>query len=238
MIDVLNNHRSVRKYTDRPISEDDLRSVLEAGCRASTTGNMQVYSIVVTQNTAVKEQLSPMHFNQPMIKNAPVVLTFCADYNRFNKWCALNNAQPGYDNFLSFMTGAIDALLVAQNVCVAAESKGMGICYLGTSLYMAKGIIDILNLPKGVVPITTVTLGWPDESPEQVDRLPLDAVVHYDTYKDYSDEAIRTFYLEKEQRDDSKKFVAENEKQSLAQVFTDVRYKKADNLHFSKLLLD
>ena len=71
-----------------------------------------------------------------MVTEAPVLLTFCADFNRFNKWCLLNNAVPGYDNFLSFMTAAIDALLVAQTVCIAAEARGLGICYLGTTTYM------------------------------------------------------------------------------------------------------
>ncbi|MFB6340492.1 NADPH-dependent oxidoreductase [Saccharicrinis sp. FJH62] len=232
------NHRSIRKYSEKQIGEELLNTILEAGCRASTTGNMQVYSIVVTKSQEVKEKLSPCHFNQPMIKNAPVVLTFCADFNRFNKWCKINNAEPGYDNFLSFMTAAIDALLVAQNVCVAAEDKGLGICYLGTTTYTAQQIIEVLNLPKGVVPVTTVTIGWPDENPEQTDRLPLEAVVHEEIYHDYSEEQIHEFYVFKESLSENKRFVDENKKETLAQVFTDVRYKKADNELFSGLLLD
>ena len=237
MLDVLNNRTTIRKYSDKDVSQELLNEVLEAGCRASTTGNMQVYSIVVTRNNDMKEKLAPSHFNQPMVKNAPVTLTFCADFNRFNKWCKLNNAEPGYDNFLSFVTASIDALLVAQTVCVAAEAKGLGICYLGTTTYLAKNIIDTLKLPNGVVPITTVTLGWPDEKPVQIDRLPLDAVVHNETYKDYSDADIKNLYAEKEAREDNKAFVKENNKESLAQVFTDVRYKKADNVTFSNMLL-
>ena len=119
------------------------------GCRASTTGNMQVYSIIITRDEEKKRELAPFHFNQKMITEAPVVLTFCADFNRFNKWCRLRNAEPGYDNFLSFMTAAIDALLVAQTVCIAAESKGLGICYLGTTTYMAHKIIEVSETSKG-----------------------------------------------------------------------------------------
>jgi nitroreductase len=238
MIDILLKHKTIRKYKDQPVEDDLLTKILEAGCRASTTGNMQVYSIVVARDPGMKEQLSPCHFNQQMVKNAPVVLTFCADFNRFNKWCRLNNAEPGYDNFLSFVTAAIDALLVAQNVCVAAESEGLGICYLGTTTYLAEKIIEILNLPKGVVPVTTVTLGWPDENPEQIDRLPLSGIVHYEQYSDYSDEWIREIYVSKEERNDNRKFIAENNKETLAQVFTDVRYKKADNVLFSNMLLN
>ncbi len=238
MLQLLNNRKTIRKYTDKAVSDELLNELLTAGCRASTTGNMQVYSIIVTRDADNKEKLAPLHFNQPMTTQAPVVLTFCADFNRFNKWCRQRNAQPGYDNFLSFFTAAIDALLAAQNVCVAAEVKGLGVCYLGTTTYMAKGIIEALELPKGVVPVTTVTLGWPAEDPAQVDRLPLDSVVHREKYHDYTPEMIDTIYAYKESLPEMKQFIEENDKETLAQVFTDVRYKKADNEHFSKVLLD
>jgi len=235
--DFLQTRRTIRKYSSEPVDDIVLDSLLNKGCRASTTGNMQVYSIIVTRDESMKQKLAPLHFNQKMVTEAPVVLTFCADFNRFSKWCRLRNAEPGYDNFLSFMTASIDALLVAQTVCVAAESEGLGICYLGTTTYMAHKLIEVLQLPSGVVPVTTVTLGWPEEIPEQVERLPLEAVIHSETYHDYSDGDIVSYYREKEERSDSAKFVQENNKETLAQVFTDVRYKKADNIHFSKTLL-
>lgn len=238
MLDTLLQHRTIRKYTDKNISEDMLNRVLEAGCRASNTGNMQVYSIIVNRDPEMKKQLSGCHFNQPMVVKAPVVLTFCADFNRFNLWCRQRNADPGYDNFLSFITASIDALLVAQNVCVAAESEGLGICYLGTTTYLAGKIIEVLHLPKGVVPVTTVTIGWPDEQPGLVDRLPLEAIVHNENYQDYTRGEIDRFYAAKEAMPLYQKFVEENGKETLAQVFTDVRYKKADNVLFSKMLLE
>ncbi|MDP3003031.1 MAG: nitroreductase family protein [Bacteroidales bacterium] len=235
--DILPDRRTIRKYSSEPVDDKLLSDLLMMGCRASTTGNMQVYSIIITRDEEKKRELAPSHFNQKMITEAPVVLTFCADFNRFNKWCRLRNAKPGYDNFLSFMTAAIDALLVAQTVCIAAESKGLGICYLGTTTYMAHKIIEVLKLPKGVVPVTTVTLGWPAEKPEQVDRLHLEAIIHKETYCDYTDESIEMYYEGKEGRSDSQQFVNENNKETLAQVFTDVRYKKSDNIYFSKMLL-
>ena len=235
--EILLGRRTIRKYTSDPVDENLLMDILEMGCRASTTGNMQVYSIIVTRDTDIKKELAPLHFNQKMITEAPVVLTFCADFNRFNKWCRQSNAEPGYDNFLSFFTAAIDALLVAQTLCIAAESEGLGICYLGTTTYMAHKIIEVLKLPKGVVPVTTVTLGWPAEKPEQPDRLPLNAVIHNEEYKDYSSADIDRIYNEKESRSDSKQFIKENNKETLAQVFTDVRYKKTDNVYFSQMLL-
>jgi len=238
MIEQLLVHRSIRKYKTASVNEATMQRILEAGCRASTTGNMQLYSIIITRSEEGKKALAPCHFNQPMVVNAPLVLTFCADFNRFNKWCKLRNADPGYDNFLSFVTAAIDALLVAQNVAIAAESEGLGICYLGTTTYLAANIIDILKLPKGVIPITTLTVGWPDESPEQIDRLSLDTIIHQEVYHEYTDDEIIGAYQEKENRQDNLKFTAENSKETLAQVFTDIRYKKSDNIVFSNMLLE
>ena len=227
--------KTIRKYSGRNVDDYLLNDLLVKGCRASTTGNMQVYSIIITRDPAKKKELLPLHFGQKMLTEAPVVLTFCADFNRFSLWCRQNNAEPCYDNFLSFFTAAIDALLVAQTVCVAAESEGLGICYLGTTTYTADKIIEVLQLPKGVVPVTTVTLGWPDEDPEQPDRLPLEAVIHEEVYHNYSIQDIENFYRSKEERDDSRNFVTENNKETLAQVFTDTRYKKDDNITFSKI---
>ena len=139
--------RTIRKYEERGIENGLLEKILTAGTRASTTGNMQVYSVIVTRDGTMKERLAPAHFNQPMVTAAPVVLTFCADFNRFNRWCRQRGAEPGYGNFLSFMTAAVDALLVAQTVCNAAEEEGLGICYLGTATYNADMIIDVLDLP-------------------------------------------------------------------------------------------
>jgi nitroreductase len=236
--DLFLNRRTIRMYSLKPVDNELLNNLLEKACRASTTGNMQVYSIIITRDQELKKELAPLHFNQKMITEAPVVLTFCADFNRFVKWCNQRNADPAYDNFLSFFTAAIDALLVAQTFCIAAEAEGLGICYLGTTTYTADRIIELLKLPAGVVPVTTVTLGWPASTPDQVDRLPREAVIHREIYKDYSSEDIDRFYSGKEKRADSQQFVKENGKETLAQVFTDVRYKKADNIHFSKVFLE
>jgi nitroreductase len=236
-MDLLHGHRTIRKYRDKQVSDELLNSVIKSACRASTTGNMQLYSIVLTRDQANKAKLIPLHFNQPVAICAPVILTVCADFNRFTKWCGFNQARPGYNNFLSFLAASIDAMLVAQNICIAAEDIGLGICYLGTSTYNAKEIIEVLNLPKLVFPITTLTIGWPDEHPVQVDRLPLDAVIHNEVYKDYSKEEINRLFTSKESLIESKRFVEENNKENLAQVFTDVRYKKADNEFFSEKIL-
>ena len=212
--------------------------MFEASFRASTVGNMQTYSVVVTREAEGKEKLAPAHFNQPMVKSAPVVLTFCIDLRRFSKWCEQRNAQPGYNNFEWFVTGAVDALLVAQTFCVAAEKKGLGICYLGTTTYNPHVIVEALNLPELVFPITTVTVGWPAEDPEQVDRLPIEGIVHEEFYHDYSPEDIDAIYAYKESLQENIKFIVENNKETLAQVFTDIRYTKDANEAMSKVLWD
>lgn len=238
MLETLQNHRSIRKFKSDPIDGKVLDSILTAGTRASTTGNMQVYSIVVTTETELKERLWEAHFKQDMVLQAPVVLTFCADFNRFSTWCRMRKAIPGYGNFLSFFTAAIDALLVAQNCALAAESSGLGICYLGTTTYNGDMISRLLDLPELVVPVTTVVLGIPDESPELTDRLPVSAVVHKEKYKAYTEKDIDAYYLEKEALGFTAELIKENELETLAQIFTEKRYTEKDNLLFSRKLLD
>ncbi len=237
-IETLLNHKTIRNYKSDPIDEKTLDLILEAGFRASTTGNMQVYSVIVSQDPESLKELCKLHFNQKMVEQAPVLLTFCADFNRFNKWCKIRDAEPGYDNFLSFYTASIDALLAAQNVAVAAESFGLGICYLGTTTYQADKLIEFFNLPEGVVPVTTLVVGYPDENPEQVDRLPASAVVHKEKYKDYSKDDIEKAYKEKEELPLTKSLIEENQVNNLAQIFTLKRYTKKDNIHFSKVFLE
>ncbi|MDR2836208.1 MAG: nitroreductase family protein [Bacteroidales bacterium] len=237
MVKEIFEHKTIRKYKEQQIPENILNEILTAAIRASNTGNMQVYSIIATTDNEIKKQLAPAHFNQLMVTEAPVVLTFCADFNRFNLWCKFRNAEPCYDNFLSFMTAATDAIIAAQNACLEAENHGIGICYLGTAIYNADKIIETLKLPIGVVPVAVVTMGYPCENPELLDRLPLEAVVHKETYKNYTEDDINRLYAEKENRDDSKQFIFENNKQTLAQVFTDVRYPKNNNEYFSDVLL-
>ncbi len=237
MIQTLLNHRSIRKYKSDPIPENILSEILQAAVRGSNTGNMQVYSIIVTRDAAIREQLWEQHFKQDMVKQAPVHLTFCADFNRFNKWCELRNAEPGYDNFLSFFTASVDAVIAAQNAALAAEAHGLGICYLGTVNYNTERIIEILNLPKGVVPVAVLSLGYSDEQNELTPRLPLEAVVHYEKYHDFSSEDIQKIYLETENSEFTKNLILENKTDNLAQIFTQKRYTKANNIHFSKHLL-
>ncbi|MEI8273374.1 MAG: nitroreductase family protein [Paludibacter sp.] len=237
MLNLLNDHRTVRKYTTEKINPALLNQLLESACRASNTGNMQAYSVVVTTDEVLKKQLSPAHFNQPMVAQAPAILTFCADFNRFTTWCEQRQAEPGYDNFQSFIAAAIDAIIAAQTFCIAAESVGLGICYLGTTTYNAQEIIQALKLPKLVIPVTAITVGYPEDLPEQTDRLPQNGLIHHEVYKNYDAKSIDKIYAEKESSDFYNQFVKENNKETLAQVFTDIRYSKKNNEFFSEKFL-
>lgn len=234
----ITERRTIRKYKKDDIPTEQLEALLYKASRAATMGNMQLYSVVMARSAEMKEKLSPLHFNQPMVKGAPVVLTFCADFNRFTKWCNQRNADAGYDNFLSFVNAASDTLLYVQAFCTLAEEAGLGTCYLGTTLYNPQGIIDVLKLPKLTFPIATITVGWPDEQPEQTDRLPHLAYLHEETYQDYTPNQLDIIYYFKEQLEENKHFVAINNKENLAQVFTDCRYTRKDNEAMSASLLD
>ncbi len=235
-MDSIKNRRTIRKYQQRDIPADVLDGLLEEAFRASTMGNMQLYSVVVTRDAEMKAKLAPAHFHQPMVTTAPVVLTFCADFNRFSKWCRLRQAEPGYDNPLSFLNAATDALLVTQNFCTLAEEAGLGICYLGTTIYNPDQIVDVLHLPELVMPVATITVGYPDECPQQPDRLPLRGLVHAETYHDYTAAMIDDIYAYKESLPENKEFVAVNHTATLAQIFTNIRYRKADNEAMSEVL--
>jgi FMN reductase [NAD(P)H] len=229
--------RTIRKYADRAVSEELLNRLLTEAARTQTMGNLQLYSVVVTRDAAMKERLAPAHFNQPMVKEAPVVLTICADFNRTSVWARNRKAEPGYNNFLSFINAATDALLYTQTLCNLMDEEGLGYCYLGTTVYMPQMIIDTLQLPQLTMPVATLTVGWPAEEPPLSDRLPLASFVHSETYRDYTPEAIDTYYHEKEQLPENRHFCEINQKETLAQIFTDIRYTRKDNEAMSEGLL-
>ena len=234
--DVLKNRCTIRKYSDKQVSDELLNGLLEAAARTSTCGNMQLYSVVVTRSDDVRKKLMPSHFNQAA-SQAPILVTFCADYNRFNKWCLQNKAVPGYDNLESFVSAFVDTVALAQTFSLLAEEAGLGICYLGTTTYNPKPISEALNLPKMVVPVVTLSLGYPDEQPALTDRIPLSGWVHTDTYHDYSDSDIHAIFDYKDELPENKEFLKINNKETLAQIFTDIRYTKKDGDYFSEQLI-
>ena len=230
--------RSIRKYSDQAVSDELLNRLMNEAARTQTMGNLQLYSVVVTRSAEMKAKLAPAHFNQPMVTEAPVVLTICADFNRTSSWARCRKAEPGYNNFLSFMNADIDALLFTQTLCNLMDEEELGYCYLGTTVYQPQQIIDLLHLPQLVMPVATLTVGWPAEQPPLSDRLPLESFVHQERYNDYLADDIDRYYGYKESLPENREFVAVNHKETLAQVFTDIRYTRKDNEALSDVLIE
>lgn len=229
--------RTVRKFKKKEIDAGLLESILERAMKAPTTGNMQLYSVVVTSSEEGRKALAPLHFSQRATE-APVMLTVCADFNRMTRWCRLNRADAGYDNFLSFTSAFADAIIYAQQIVTIAESEGLGTCYLGTVTYNAAEIARLLELPELTVPVACIALGWPDEEGEDTERLPLRGIMHKEKYRKMGDEEVLDVYKVKEDFEPNKGYVEENGKENLAQVIAEVRYPRGMNEEFSAKLLE
>lgn len=236
--DYFNERVSVRSYEKRHIPESLLDNILERAMRAPTCGNMQLYSVIVTRDPKRLERLAKEHFNQPAATNADVILTVCADFKRFTEWCEASGANPGYDNFHSFMMALTDAIIYTQQVVTIAEMEGLGTCYLGTVNYNAKQIAELLELPDLVVPVASISLGYPEVTPAQCERLPLAAIKHDENYRKDSREEVVELFKAKDEFPENAKFVEENGKGSLAQVFTDIRYPKTVNTAVSESFIE
>lgn len=220
------NRASVRNFDpDRHISDDTLREIVQLAEHAPNTGNMQLYCAVATRAPEMKAKVSKLHYDQPAAKGADVLLTVCADTRRFKAWCDARDAQTGLDNFGGRLSSVVDAAIFAQQLVTIAEMQGIGSCYLGTAMYNVDDFCRLLDLPEGVVPVVGIALGYPaGKLPLPSDRLPEDSILHFEKYADPSPSDIDRIYAEKEALEESAKFIAENSKQTLAQVYADVRY--------------
>lgn len=191
-------HRSIRQFKPEPIPGSLLDEILLQGLRASSSGNMQTWSVVVSTEQELKQKLYVANHEQDMILQAPATLTFCADFHRMRRWLEQRGALSSFDDLTGFLTAAFDAMIAAQSVALAAEERGLGICYMGTTLWRAPAIAEILELPNHVVPVTGMVIGYPAENPDPRDRLPLEAVVHRERYRKESDADILRIYEERE----------------------------------------
>lgn len=230
--------RTVRRFTGKEIDNTLLTRLIEEATHAPNTGNMQLYSVIVTRSEEGKRALAPLHFNQPAATGCSVMLTFCIDINRFGLWCREGDADAGFNNMQMLLAGAIDASLFAQQFNTLAELHGLGCCYLGTTAYNAPQIAAALGLPDGVVPLVALAVGYPDGEAPASDRLPVEAIIHDEKYLQYTPSRIKEIYAEKESLEESRGFIAENGKSTLAQVYAEVRYPRATNETFSRSLME
>lgn len=229
--------RTIRRYKPQTPDAQLIDNMLELASHAPTTGNMQLYSVIVTTEKQLLDKLAILHFKQPA-SLAPMLVTFCADFNRTTRWAELSNANPGFGNFQSFIAAMLDATILAQEFVNIAEHEGLGCCYLGTTTYNAPDIAAVLGLPTLVVPVVTIAVGYPDEEWHTSDRLPLESFRYKETYSALTDDQLLACYRHREELPENQQFVADNNKTSLAQVFTDIRYPRNNNEQFSTIFKD
>ena len=181
---LLNSHRSIRSFDARPVEPALVDHVLhEALQGSSSSGNLNLVSVIKTFDVERKAQLCKLHFDQPMVRQAACVLTFCADTFRTRQWLAQRDARVGFGDFISWHVASFDAIILAQTTALALESNGLGICYMGTTLHSMRAIADYLECPDHCSPVTSMVVGWPAEQPAQRDRLPADAWIHDERYQ-------------------------------------------------------
>ncbi len=228
---LMRGHRSIREYQDQPVDTvwlDGLLAEAFQGC--SSSGNLNMSSVVVTRDPQRKQRLYELHGEQPMVLQAPVVLTFCADTFRTRQWLAQREARPGFADFLSWHVAAFDAIIFAQTAALALQAGGLGICYMGTTLYAMGEIAAFLELPPThCLPVTSLVVGWPAEAPAQRDRLPAAAWLHHERYHALTAADIDAQFAQRDRRgweryrsmgDEVVQRMAEHGITSLAQFYT------------------
>ena len=234
-INTMLQHRSVRKFTSEAVDARTLDELTACGLRASNTGNMQLYSIIATQQEPLRSELCKLHFGQ--CATAPLWLTICTDVARYHHYCRVNGCDEPYGNLLWFVSALVDASLCAQNICIAAESKGLGFCYLGTVNYNTRQIAELLQCPKGVVPVIAIAMGHPAEEPRLSERLGADAVLHRETYHVPTDAQLVESHKVRDDNPFNKKMVEENGTRNYCEIFTTKRYPHDMNVAVSRDLL-
>lgn len=194
-------HRSIRSFEDRGVDSALVDRVLvEALHGSSSSGNLNMVSVIKTFDVDRKKRLCELHFDQPMVLQAPLVLTFCADSHRTRQWLAQRDARLGFADFISWHVAGYDAIILAQTTALALESHGLGICYMGTTLHSMGAIAEFLECPDNVLPVTSLVVGWPAEQPPQRDRLPGTAWIHEERYRRPTPTDIDAHFAERERR--------------------------------------
>ena len=192
-IEMIHKHRSIRAYKSDSVPREMLGTIVAAGQRSSTSSNMQLTSVIAVTDPAKRERLAELCGNQEHIRQAPVFLAWCADRARLDRVCAARGYTQAVHTVESFLTAAVDVAIMMQTAALAAESLGLGMCYIGAIRNNPREIIELLNLPKHVFPISGMTLGWPNADPILRPRLPMDTVLHWEEYNPDDAEELQTY---------------------------------------------
>lgn len=193
-LDLIHRHASVRHYKPDPLPPTLIETIVAAGQCASTSSNLQTYSVIVLTEAADRERMAALCGNQKHIAEAPVFLAWVADLARLDRACTLRGYAQETSYLESFLIAATDAVIAAQNAALAAESLGLGICYIGSIRNHPQEVIEMLNLPRLTFPITGMTIGWPARPAKVKPRLPLRAILHWGRYDpSVCDEALAEY---------------------------------------------
>ncbi|MBM3151719.1 MAG: NADPH-dependent oxidoreductase [Chloroflexi bacterium] len=192
-IDLIRQHASVRHFKPDPVPVLLIETIASAAQRASSSSNMQPYSIVAVTDAARRERLAHLCGDQAHVREAPLFLAFIADLARLHRICEMRGVAQVTNYAENFLVACMDAVIAAQNAALAAESLGLGICYIGSIRNNPQEVIDMLALPPLTFPVTGMTVGWPAKPPRTRPRLPLRAVLHWEKYNPDQDEALHEY---------------------------------------------
>lgn len=194
VIDLLKSHRSIRKFTDQAIAPELLEELFLAGQGAATSSFLQGATIIRVTNKEARKEIATLAGNQAYVETAAEFMIFCADLKRAGNYCAAYNKPFEGDYTEHFIIATVDVALMAQSLVAAAESVGLGICYIGGIRNNPREVSSLLQLPRGVYPVFGLCLGYPDQNPEIKPRLPLSVIVKQDVYSESGDkEAIANY---------------------------------------------
>jgi FMN reductase (NADPH) len=181
-LELMHQHGSVRRYKPDPVPADMVEAIVTAGQRAATSSNLQMYSVILTTEAEDRRRMRAYCGGQVHISQAPVFLTWCADLSRLDRICEVRGYQHQSGYVENFLLAAVDAVIAAQNAGLAAESLGLGFCYIGAIRNNPRKVIQLLDLPDLVFPVVGMTVGWPVNPPRIRPRLPLGVVLHKGRY--------------------------------------------------------
>ncbi|MGC8119897.1 oxygen-insensitive NADPH nitroreductase [Marinobacter sp. VGCF2001] len=186
-IELLKSHRSIRKFKDQEIPRELFEELIRAGQCAATSNHVQAYTIIHVVNPESRQSIAELAGGQPYVADAPDFLVFCADMKRATEAAERAGADATRGMTEQLLVATIDTALMAQNVAIAAESEGLGLCYIGGIRNNPQEVSDILELPDNVYPVFGMCLGYPDQAPEVKPRLPLASILKENVYSDNQD---------------------------------------------------
>jgi nitroreductase len=193
-LDLIHAHASCRHYdTNAPVPDTAIETIVSAAQRASTSSNIQAWSVIAIRNAETRAELARLSGEQKHIAEAPVFLVWCADLARLDAVAALRGYPQNTEYLESFFTAAVDATLASQNAALAAEALGLGICYIGGLRNNPREVIQLLQLPKLVFPIFGMTVGYPSKPPRTRPRLPRSAMLNWETYAPTTEADLRAY---------------------------------------------